>query len=145
MEITIRKMKRGDEKFVLDMMKKFFSSPATITDGSEKIFAANVKNCLDDSTCADGFVFVDGEKIIGYAVTAKSYSTEFGGECIWLEDIFVEEEYRGRGVGSKFLRHVKKNLSAKNFSARIGGGQRGSESLQTFRLPRAALSGNGLR
>ena len=115
MEITIRKMKRGDEKFVLDMMKKFFSSPATITDGSEKIFAANVKNCLDDSTCADGFVFVDGEKIIGYAVTAKSYSTEFGGECIWLEDIFVEEEYRGRGVGSKFLRHVKKIYPQKIF------------------------------
>ena len=108
-------MQRGDENFVLDMMKKFFGSPATITDGSEKIFAANVKNCPDDSTCADGFVFVDGKKIIGYAVTAKSYSTEFGGECIWLEDIFVEEEYRGRGVGSKFLRHVKKIYPQKIF------------------------------
>ena len=108
MEITIRKMQRGDEKFVIDLMREFFNSPATITNASEKIFAANVKNCLDDSICAEGFVFVDGEKIIGYAVTAKSYATEFGGECIWLEDIFIKEKYRGRGVGSKFIRHVKK-------------------------------------
>ena len=101
-------MQRGDEKFVIDLMREFFNSPATITNASEKIFAANVKHCLDDSICAEGFVFVDGAKIIGYAVTAKSYATEFGGECIWLEDIFIKEKYRGRGVGSKFIRHVKK-------------------------------------
>ena len=108
MEIAIRKMQRGDEKFVIDLMREFFNSPATITNGSEKIFAANVKNCLDDSICAEGFVFVDGEKIIGYAITARSYSTEFGGECIWLEDIFIKENYRGCGVGTKFIQHVKK-------------------------------------
>lgn len=108
MEIAIRKMKRGDEKFVIDLMREFFNSPATITNASEKIFAANVENFLSGSTCAEGFVFVDGEKIIGYAATAKGYATEFGGECIWLEDIFIKEEYRGRGLGSKFIRHVKK-------------------------------------
>ena len=113
MNITIRKMQRGDEKFVIDLMREFFSSPATITNGSEKIFAANVENILSGSTCAEGFVFVDGEKIIGYAVTAKSYSTEFGGECIWLEDIFIEAEYRGLGIGSKFIQRVKERYPEK--------------------------------
>ena len=115
MEITIRKMKRGDEKFVRDMMKKFYNSPAVITDGSEKIFAANVENCLSGSPYVEGFVFVDGKKIIGYGITAHSYATEFGGECIWLEDIFIEAQYRGRGVGSKFIRHVKKIYPDKIF------------------------------
>ena len=113
MEIAIRKIQRGDAEAVIDMMRKFFSSPATITNGSEKIFAANVENILSGSTCAEGFVFVDGEKIIGYAVTAKSYSTEFGGECIWLEDIFIEAEYRGLGIGSKFIQRVKERYPEK--------------------------------
>ena len=108
MNITIRKMQRDDKEVVLDMMRRFYNSPALITNGSEEIFAANVENCLSDSSCAEGFVFVDAEKIIGYGITARGYSTEFGGECIWLEDIFVEAAYRGRGVGSKFIRHVKK-------------------------------------
>lgn len=108
MKILIRKICRDDSEIVIGMMRKFYSSPAVITDGSEKIFAANVENCLGGSPYVDGFVFVAGEKIIGYGITARSYSTEFGGECVWIEDIFVESEYRGRGVGSEFIRHVKK-------------------------------------
>ena len=107
MEITIREMRREDSAGVVDMMRKFYQSPAVITDGSEEIFAANVENFLSGSTCATGFVFVDGEKIIGYGITARSYSTEFGGECIWIEDVYVAAEYRGRGVGSKFIRFVQ--------------------------------------
>ena len=132
--ITIRKMRSDDSAIVVDMMREFYGSPAVMTDGSEKIFAANVANCLDDSTCAEGFVFVDGVKIIGYGITARSYSTEFGGECIWLEDIFIAAEYRGRGVGSQFVRHVKEiypekilrletesdNLAAVNLYKRLG-------------------------
>ena len=115
MDITIRKMQRGDSEIVLDMMRRFYNSPALITNGSEKIFAANVENILSGSTCAEGFVFVDAEKIIGYGITARSYSTEFGGERICIEDIFVEAEYRGRGVGSKFIRHVKELYPDKIF------------------------------
>lgn len=107
MEITIRNMQRDDSTIVIDMMRKFYTSPVVITNGSEKIFAANVANCLSGSTCAEGFVFELDGKIIGYGITARSYSTEFGGECIWLEDIFIDAEYRGHGVGSKFIRYVK--------------------------------------
>ena len=100
-------MERGDTEAVIDMMRRFYSSPALITDGSEKIFAANVENCLGGSPYVDGFVFIVEDKIIGYGMTASGYSTEFGGECIWIEDIYVEAEYRGRGIGSKFIQYVK--------------------------------------
>ena len=100
-------MRRDDSATVVDMMRQFYTSPAVITDGSEKIFAANVDNCLSGKTCAAGYVFFDGDKIIGYGITARSYSTEFGVECIWIEDIYVAAEYRGRGVGSKFIRCVQ--------------------------------------
>ncbi len=103
----IRKILREDFNAVLGMMRRFYNSPALITNGSEKIYAANVENCLSGSAYIEGFVFLDAEKIIGYGMLAKSYSTEFGGECIWIEDIFIEPEYRGRGLGTKFLRYVK--------------------------------------
>ena len=106
MEILIREMQRDDSAAVIGMMREFYTSAVVITNGSEEIFKANVENCLSGKTCAEGFVFVDGEKIIGYAVTARSYSTEFGGECIWIEDVYISSEYRGRGVGSKFMRYV---------------------------------------
>ena len=105
--ITIRKMERGDAEVVQDMMRKFYTSPAVATNGSEEIFAANVANCLGGSSLVAGFVFVDGGQVIGYGITAQGYATEFGGECVWIEDIYVEAEYRGLGIGSKFIQHVK--------------------------------------
>lgn len=113
MNITIRKMRVEDSTVVIDMMRKFYSSHAVITNGSEEIFKANVRNILSSSTCAAGFVFVYGDKIIGYGITARSYSTEFGGECIWIEDIFIDSEYRGHGIGSKFIQYVKANYPDK--------------------------------
>ena len=105
--VTIRKMRPEDRPRVIDMMRKFYTSPAVITDGSEKIFSVNVENCLGGSSLVEGFVFVDRVKVIGYGITAQGYSTEFGSECIWLEDIYIEAEYRGLGIGSKFIQHVK--------------------------------------
>ena len=104
---TIRKILREDSAKVLKMMRTFYNSSAVITNGSEKIFAANIENFLGGSNFIEGFVFLADEKVIGYGMLAKSYSTEFGGECIWIEDIFIEAEYRGRGYGSKFIEFVK--------------------------------------
>ena len=38
---------------------------------------------------------------------AKSYSTEAGGHCVWIEDIYVLPEFRGKGLGTAFLKFVQ--------------------------------------
>ena len=42
-------------------------------------------------------VFKDGNKYSGYAMLAKSFSTEFGKNCIWIEDLYVLPSARSRG------------------------------------------------
>jgi len=43
---------------------------------------------------------------VGFALFFTSYSTWRGRPGIWLEDLFVREEERGRGVGDALLRAV---------------------------------------
>ena len=109
----IRKMIDADKNIVIDMMRRFYNSPALITNGSEEIYSANVESCLKNSPYIEGYVFIVAEKIVGYGMIAKSFSTEFGGECIWIEDIFIEENFRGQGIGSKFIQYVKENYPQK--------------------------------
>ena len=111
--VTFREMRRGDKEIVTEMMRRFYNSPAVYTNGSEEIFAANFDNCTGGSNFVDGFIFEVGGKIIGYGILAKSYSTEFGGECVWIEDIFVEAGWRGRGIGSEFIRRVAEKYAGK--------------------------------
>ncbi len=103
MEITIRKMNTQDKDSVLDMMRVFYASPAVYTSGSEEIFENDINACTGDNPYLEGYVMQTSDDIQGYAMVAKSFSTEFGKPCIWLEDLYIKDEYRGLGIGKKFM------------------------------------------
>ena len=103
---TIRKMQAQDTPIVTEMMRVFYASPAVHTDGSAEIFAADIAACVGDSPYAEGYVMEAAGAVIGYAMVAKSYSTEFGKPCIWIEDIYLRDDYRGQGLGSRFLEYI---------------------------------------
>lgn len=103
----IREMRECDREAVLNMMRVFYRSPAVLSNGSEEIFKANIDACVGDSPYLEGYVFEDGGEIIGYGMLAKSFSTEFGKSCIWIEDLYLREECRGLGLGSAFFKMVE--------------------------------------
>ncbi len=97
--------KHTDE--VIKMMRDFYASPAVSTDGSEEIFQCDIENCINDCPYLEGYVFTDNDILMGYAMVAKSFSTEFGKPCIWIEDIYLKPEHCGKGVGSRFLLFIE--------------------------------------
>ena len=103
MEITYRKMTRADFDDVLDMMRTFYTSPAVATDGSEEIYRADIEACLDPESPLTGYVFAEAETCVGYAMTYPGFATEYGRPCVWIEDLYLTSETRGRGVGRRFL------------------------------------------
>lgn len=107
MESAIRPIEEKDRRPILEMMRVFYASEAVFTGGSEEIFNADITNCIGENPYVEGYVFENGNAIQGYAMLAKSYSTEFGKPCIWIEDIYVKDEYRGLGIATRFFRFVE--------------------------------------
>ena len=107
MQPTIRLMEQKDKESVLAMMREFYTSPAVFSNGSEEIFEADFCNCIGDCPYVEGYVFEDNEAIQGYAMIAKSYSTEFGKSCIWIEDLYIKADHRGMGIGGRFLEYIQ--------------------------------------
>lgn len=105
--ILICDMKKEHINEVMEMMRVFYASPAISTNGSEEIFRCDIENCMNNSPYLEGYVFTEDSVIIGYAMIAKSFSTEFGKPCIWIEDIYLKPEYCGKGVGSRFLAFIE--------------------------------------
>ncbi|MCR5261430.1 MAG: GNAT family N-acetyltransferase [Candidatus Gastranaerophilales bacterium] len=100
-------MKKEDKTAVLNMMRTFYNSPALYTNGSEEIFAANFDNSVNDNPFLESYIISDDSEIIGYTMLAKSFSTEFGKECIWFEDLYLKEEYRNKGIIPQFIDFIK--------------------------------------
>ena len=111
MAMNIRKMIQDDKSTIIGMMRVFYASPAVLSNGSEEIFEVDVENCVNESPYLEGFVFEENGEILGYGMIAKSFSTEFGKTCIWVEDLYLKPEYRGQGVGSKFFEYLEQNYT----------------------------------
>ena len=107
MQSAIREMEETDRNQVLEMMRVFYASPAVWSNGSAEIFEADFTACISDSPFLEGYIFENAEDIQGYAMVAKSFSTEFGKPCVWIEDIYVKKAYRGLGIGSRFLKFIE--------------------------------------
>ena len=108
--MTIRKITKNDKPIYTEMAKDFYSSPAVL----ENIPEGNITNSFDlflaGTPYGDAFIFEEDGNILGYGVLAYTHSQEAGGRVVWIEEIYVKDEYRGRRFGSEFLEFVKKNI-----------------------------------
>ena len=103
---TIRPMQPADKEAVLAMMEVFYASPAVLSNGSAAIFSSDFEACINNNPYLEGYMFEENGQIQGYAMAAKSFSTEFGRPCMWIEDIYIKESCRGAGIGSKFIDYI---------------------------------------
>ena len=103
---TIRPMQPADKEAVLAMMEVFYASPAVLSNGSAAIFSSDFEACINDNPYLEGYMFEENGQIQGYAMAAKSFSTEFGRSCMWIEDIYIKESCRGAGIGSKCIDYI---------------------------------------
>ena len=103
--MKIRPASREEAKTVLQLIKdlaEYEKAPeeveASETELVETIFADDPKVFCD-------LVEVDGE-IVGMAIWFLNYSTWQGKHGIYLEDLYVKPEFRGRGFGKALLQHL---------------------------------------
>ena len=101
--MEIRPMTQEHAQIVHRMMRTFYASPAVHTSGSDEIFWNDIQACISDDPFLEGFIFSQEGSVEGYAMVAKSFSTEFGRRCIWIEDIYLQPQFRGQGTAGKFF------------------------------------------
>ena len=115
--MNIRPMEQKDFDKVLEMMLVFYASDALLIHPEESVLRKTLADAIEAGPYVEGFVFCDGEMLLGYGMIAKSYSTEMGGRCVWIEDIYIRPEFRGKGLGTAFLQFVGDRY--RNWAARL--------------------------
>ena len=66
------------------------------------------KNLFGDDRFAEVIFILEDEVKVGFALFFKNFSTFLGLPGIYLEDLFVLPEYRGKSYGKKLLAYIAK-------------------------------------
>ena len=104
--MEMKRMTADHGPAVMEMMMDFYASPAVLSNGSPEIFRRDIEACVSDSPFLEGYVFAEGEALLGYAMVATTFNCEYGRLCKWIEDLYIRPAYRGRGIGGAFLDYI---------------------------------------
>lgn len=125
----IRKIQNSDKNEYIKMAEDFYSSSAV----SHKIPAENFENAfnmaLKDGTYIRIYILEYDGKTAGYASIAVTCTTEGGGLTLWLDELYVKEQYRGKGLGGELIAFLKKDAEVKRIRLEITPDNSGAEKL----------------
>lgn len=97
-EFKIRSVGRGDVDAYLSLVDAhadFEKMDRPSTQARKRL----VRDLLRDPPRYEAFLAATQGRDVGYAVTYEAYSSFMACRTLFMEDIFVDSEYRGRGFG----------------------------------------------
>lgn len=131
--MTIRALMPSDFDKVLSMMTVFYASDALLVHPEEAVLRRTLADAIGDSPFLQGFGMDTDRGLAGYGMVAMSYSTEAGGLCAWIEDIYVCPEYRGHGFGTAFLEFVKQRYENQVVRIRLEAEPENTRAMAVYR------------
>ncbi|MDR1712826.1 MAG: GNAT family N-acetyltransferase [Coriobacteriales bacterium] len=104
MRISYRQAQRDDVALVLDFVRQLAAYEHLL----DKVVATteDLEQWLFDKQLAEAtFALVDGQEV-GFALYFYNYSTFLGQAGLYIEDLFVQPQWRGHGLGKGLLRQL---------------------------------------
>lgn len=103
----IRKFKKQDKEVFLKWTRDFYHSDAVDHDIPEEFHEDAWQEMLRSEEYMTGYLIETEEgEPAGYAIISKTYSHEGGGMVWWIEELYIQPDYRGRGLGKAFFNFI---------------------------------------
>ena len=115
----LRKITPNDRETYIALSEEFYSSDAV----SHSIPVKFHKNCSADLMRSyeyiECFIFEHEGETAGYALIAKTFSPEAGGVVVWIEELYVREGFRGKGLGKAFFAYMEQNYNVSRYRLEV--------------------------
>lgn len=111
----IRKIEEKDRAFFLAMTKDFYESDAVCYRIPETYRTATFDELMRSDAYAEAFIFEEDGKQVGYALIGKTWSQECGGIQVWIDEIMILPEYRGKGLTTQFFSYIETAIPAARY------------------------------
>ena len=98
-----------DREDYIRFSTEFYNSSAVDKPVPREHFEQGFDEMMRSDVYVQGYMLVCDGNNVGYCVTMKTYSVEAGGITIWIDELFVLEEYRSKGLGRELFKYIEEN------------------------------------
>lgn len=105
--IEIRSITPQDRQAYLDMSAAFYTTDAVDHTVNPIHAQRTFDTLISGSPYAACLLAQQADEIVGFALLALTWSNESGGLCVWIEELYVAPQLRGKGVGKKLMAAVQ--------------------------------------
>ena len=129
--LAFRDLTPEDRDLVVPMVQAFYRSDAV----DHPVDAAILERSFQDAASPAepllrGLLIQWEGRPAGYMYLTQCYSAEVGGRCVFLEEIFLKEEYRRRGLGAQVMAWLEGEYpAARRFRLEVTQANQGAISL----------------
>lgn len=102
-----REIREEDRALYYRYADLFYHTDAVNAPVPEKNYEATFNECLRSDAYVKCYIFEWEGTPCGFALLSKTFSQEAGGISVTIEEIFIEEEFRSRGLATAFFSYLK--------------------------------------
>jgi GNAT superfamily N-acetyltransferase len=92
---------------VLRMMRELYEIDGQELRANPASFHSTIDYLLANPASGRIVLFTDGSVLHGYALLVSYWSNEWGGVVLLLDELFVDKEFRGRGIAKAFFKYLE--------------------------------------
>jgi GNAT superfamily N-acetyltransferase len=92
---------------VLRMMRALYEADGHDVRVNAETFPSTIDHLLANPASGRIVLLTDGRVLHGYALLVSYWSNEWGGIALLLDELFVDKEFRGRGIAKSFFKYLE--------------------------------------
>lgn len=105
--LKIRDMTEDDRDSFIPMVIDFYRGGATLYEANVGYISQTFDAVIQHSPYLRAVIIQQDDITVGYALLAFTWSNESGGRVVWLEQLYIKPEFRGKTIGSHFLQWLQ--------------------------------------
>ena len=115
----LRKITPNDRETYIALSEEFYSSDAVDHPIPVAFHEKSFDELMRSDEYIEAFIFEQDGETAGYALIAKTFSPEAGGVVVWIEELYVREGFRGKGLGKAFFAYMEQNYNVSRYRLEV--------------------------
>jgi diamine N-acetyltransferase len=105
--VIFRPATSEDEPALLRMMRNLAEQEPGPYFFDEPVVRKILRKFLADPNLGQMWIFIAGETPVGYVILTFGFSFEFHGRDAFIDELYVEPEFRRQGIGRRVMQFVE--------------------------------------